>query len=144
MSSNLAKLAKLFADRTNPFYINVTTGTVISASPLKIQFGDSIVLDDTHLVVAAYLLSGYQRQIEIDSAVISTLAAATGTATMTPSGGTATDYTISNLSVPDTTASKITATMTYTDTLNEGDEVILIPDNDFVKWYVFDKAVTFS
>jgi hypothetical protein len=81
--SNLQKLANLFAERTNPTYINITTGLVISESPLRVQYGESVILDETHLVI---------------SSRIETLS------------------------------------------LQSGDKVILVPDNDFNKWYMLDKV----
>ncbi len=142
-SSNMEKLAKLFNDRTNPFHIYVCTGTVISVSPLQVQFGDSIILTKDHLIVAAHLLAGYKRQIEIDDAQLSDIVSSSGTTTLTGSGGSNT-YTINDMDVTNATSTKITATMTYTDTLVEGDNVILIPDGDHKAWYLVGKVGTLT
>lgn len=141
MSSNLAKMAQLFKERENKFQIPVCTGTVISASPLKVKFGDSVVLTKDHLVVADHLLGGYKREIEIDTAQLSDLASSGGSITLESSSGSSTD-TITNLDIPSATATKITATMTYTDTLVEGDQVILIPDLDYKTWFLVGKVGT--
>jgi hypothetical protein len=65
--NNLEKLAQLFAERTNPFHIPVAQGKVISTSPLKVQFGDSIVLSKDHLVVNRLLAEGFTVNYEDDN-----------------------------------------------------------------------------
>lgn len=57
--SNLEKLANLFIERTNPFQLPIAQGNVISASPLQVQFGDSIILDASHLIVNRLLAEGF-------------------------------------------------------------------------------------
>jgi len=57
--TNLEKMAKLFSDRNNPEAIGITTGEVISTTPLKVSWGDSVVLENDKLVVANLLLNGF-------------------------------------------------------------------------------------
>lgn len=57
--SNLEKLANLFIERTNPFQLPIAQGSVISTSPLQVQFGDSIILDASHLIVNRILAEGF-------------------------------------------------------------------------------------
>lgn len=65
--SNLEKLANLFIERTNPFNIPVGQGNVISVSPLQVQFGDSIILDASHLIVNRILAEGFTVDYEDDN-----------------------------------------------------------------------------
>lgn len=62
--NNLEKLAKMFKDRTNPFHVPIAQGKVISASPLKVQFGESIILDSTHLIIDRLLAEGFPVQYD--------------------------------------------------------------------------------
>lgn len=57
--TNLEKMAELFNSRNNPATIGITTGKVISTSPLKISWGDSVVLENDKLVVANLLKNGF-------------------------------------------------------------------------------------
>jgi len=57
--NNIEKLAKLFSDRTNPFHLPAVQGNVVSISPLKVQYGNSIILDSTNLVVNRLLAEGF-------------------------------------------------------------------------------------
>jgi hypothetical protein len=60
--NNLDKLAMMFAARDNPTLVGMTTGTVIGIDPLRIQYGDGIVLEPRHLAVSYSLLNGYTGQ----------------------------------------------------------------------------------
>jgi hypothetical protein len=105
MSTSIEKLAQLFKERNNPYIINATTGKVISASPLKIQWGQNIIIEEENLLVANILKTGF-------------------TVTYT-----------------DTTIEASTdRSLTIKNPLEVGDEVILLPDTDFKKFYVIDKV----
>lgn len=69
---SVQRLAQLFKDRNNPFHIYVATGTVVSDSPLQVQFGDSIVLTTDHLVVAKLNAEGFTIQYD-DNGIAKTL-----------------------------------------------------------------------
>lgn len=56
---SIEKLANLFKERSNPFHVPVAQGDVISTNPLQVQFGDSIILDKSHLVVNRLLAEGF-------------------------------------------------------------------------------------
>jgi hypothetical protein len=47
------ELAKLFKERENPQQFGINTGKVVSLSPLKVAFGESIILEGDNLVVSA-------------------------------------------------------------------------------------------
>lgn len=70
--NNLEKLARMFGDRDNPPNINITIGRVISISPLRIGYGESVILESRHLHVASALIDGYTGNYE-DSGVQRTL-----------------------------------------------------------------------
>jgi hypothetical protein len=108
-TSNMEKLAQLFKDRTNPFHIYVCTGTVISANPLQVQFGDSIILTKDHLVVSQLYAEGFTVQY--------------------------TDQT-------DDQGATVTRTLTIKDSLQQGDQVMLVPDGDHKAWYLVGKVGT--
>ena len=57
--TNLEKMAQLFNSRNNPEAIGITTGKVVSTNPLKISWGDSVVLDNDKLIVANLLKNGF-------------------------------------------------------------------------------------
>jgi hypothetical protein len=65
--SNLDKLAKLFSARDNPFLINITKGDVISVNPVRIKYGDNIILEAKHLYIADSLISGYSGEYTDDN-----------------------------------------------------------------------------
>ncbi|MCO1599820.1 DUF2577 family protein [Desulfosporosinus nitroreducens] len=56
--TNLEKLADLFNNRNNPDVIGITTGKVISTTPLRISWGDSVVLENDKLVLANLIKNG--------------------------------------------------------------------------------------
>lgn len=52
MDDRLTRFAKLFKDRDNQSFSSITTGTVITSSPVKIRLNDVIILDLEQLVLA--------------------------------------------------------------------------------------------
>ncbi len=48
-------IAKMYKENKNPPSTAPRTAKVLSVSPLKIQYGDSIILESRHLVVAAHV-----------------------------------------------------------------------------------------
>jgi len=57
--NSIEKMAQLFKERNNPSVITITTGTVISASPLRVQWGDLVILEAESLVVASLVKTGF-------------------------------------------------------------------------------------
>ena len=125
-----ARLAKMFKERDNIPYMGPQIGVVISPPPeIKIGLGDKIILSKDHLIIAAHVLAGYQRDIEIP--VTSDLTGNTANALV----GTSTEHNhaYENLG--------IAGQMLYMDTLKAGDEVILVPSTDAQIYFLVDKAV---
>lgn len=123
----ITELALFFKERENVIYQGPQTGFVISPPPeIKISLGDKIILEKEHLVIAARVLAGYHCEAEYQSDM--------GDLSFHLKGSPpANDYTITNLNVP--------GTITYTDMLKKGDEVILIPSTDNQTFFLVDKAV---
>lgn len=141
--NNLDKLVQMLKERENPVHITATIGEVISINPIRIKYGDNIILEQRHLVIASDVLSGYTRQVELTNIQLSQLQSEGGGISFhLEDNPPAQDYTITSFNLPSAQAAKITATMKYTDTLKVGDKVILIPDSALKKWFVIDRAVT--
>jgi hypothetical protein len=119
-------LAKEFRERDNRPYEGVVLGTVISAPPnLQVSHPNGFVLGSGDLVVAAHLLEGYSRLLEMDEE---------GTTTLLQVGlpeQASVDYEIKAFELQLKTA----------DTLEVGDIVIMIPTSDGQIYAVIDKAV---
>lgn len=131
-NDGLTELAMLFKERDSRESLSITTGRVVSAPPEpRIMLDDVILLDGRNLVFAAHLLNGYERRIkfkEIDW----------GITTVVNDGGqgASSHKHFVNLTNED-------VLIEWTDTLKQGDEVILIPVQDGQLYYVMDKAVRF-
>lgn len=65
--NSIDKLAKLFSDRDNPSHINITIGEVISAAPIRIKYGENVILESKHIYIAHSLLNGYTVDFEDDN-----------------------------------------------------------------------------
>ncbi len=65
--NSIEKLGQLFKDRDNPYIVNVTVGEVLSAAPLKIKWGDSIIIEEKNLIVANLLKNGFVVQYTDDT-----------------------------------------------------------------------------
>jgi hypothetical protein len=104
--NGIEKFAKLFIERNNPYHINIDIADVVSTSPLRIKYGDSIILQSDKLILNNILKDGFTVEY-----------------TDTSDSGTATKQ------------------ITIKDSLQIGDKVMIVPDNDFKLWYVISKAV---
>lgn len=67
MGKYLKELAEMFGERNNPATIGVTVGEVKSLNPIKISYGDRIILDSHQLVFADSLLNGYTAEYTDDN-----------------------------------------------------------------------------
>lgn len=128
----------------NPASTAPRVGKVISEEPLRIQYGKNIILEQRHLIIGASLMPGYKRAIELTDLQLSgndSNYPARITFYNTP--GNITERIIS-LSIPKTEPeseeNKLKGTMTFTDGLKEGDEVIIQPDESMQLWFVMDKV----
>lgn len=123
----IVEIAKLFKERDNVIYPGPHLGVVVKPPPeIQVALGDHIMLYKEHLVIAAHVVSGYKRQVSHSST--------TGDLSFhLKNNPPAQEYTVTNFHVP--------GVMEYTDTLKEGDEVIIIPSYDKQTYYLVDKAV---
>lgn len=129
----LTELAKLFKNNENKTMPSITTGIVEALPPNPvIRISDIITLDKTQLVFASNLISGYERNIKFTDTDC-------GITTTDSDGGdnaSAHSHEIKTLNVD--------TLMQWTDTLEIGDEVIVVPVMDNQLYYVIDKAVRFE
>lgn len=65
--NSIEKLAQLFKDRDNPYIINATVGEIISATPLKVKWGESIIIDEKDLVIGNILKTGFSVEYTDDN-----------------------------------------------------------------------------
>jgi len=120
-----ARLAKMFKDRENRTYLGPQIGIVISPPPeVQIGLGDRIMLAKEQLVFAAHLLTDYHRDMEI-----------LPTSNLSGNTSMSGDHTHSYASLG------MVGTIKLADTIEAGDEVILIPSADEQLYFVVDKAV---
>jgi len=124
----LTELAKLFKNNENKTSLSITTGKVEALPPSPvIRISDIITLDKTQLVFASNLISGYERNIKFTD---------TDCGITTSAGDPSHTHDIATLNVD--------TLMQWTDTLEIGDEVIVVPVMDGQMYYVLDKAVRFE
>jgi len=129
----LTELAKLFKERDTMKVPSITTGIVEALPPEPvIRLSPQIAPDKTQLIFASNLISGYERNIKFTDENC-------GTTTTDSDGGdnaSPHNHGIKSLNVD--------TLMQWTDTLEIGDEVIVIPVMDSQMYYVIDKAVRFE
>lgn len=125
-------LAKRFKERENKPQIGNIVGKVISPSPdIKISILDgNVVLYKEQLYCCEHVLAGYKRKIKITE--FNTMAA-TSTHKLT-SGGSLADYTYTSIDIPEANAEA-----EHTDSLVEGDLVLVVPTADEQTWFIVDK-----
>lgn len=104
--TNLEKFAELFNQRNNDNHINITTGIVLSTEPLKVRWGENVIIESKDLIIANLLKNGFTVEYQDNNGLTIEL-----------------------------------KTMTIVNPLQNGDEVIMIPDKQYKTWYVLDKAV---
>lgn len=145
---SIDRLAQRFVEmhkaNRNPPSTAPRVGTVISVSPLKIQYGDSIILESRHLIIAESLVEGYKRTLELTTVHMKGDESKypAKISFYRPSGDITeriTDIDIP-ITVPDSDNNKIKATVTFTDGLKVGDRVILQPDESMKLWFVVDRV----
>ncbi|QEK13731.1 DUF2577 domain-containing protein (plasmid) [Crassaminicella thermophila] len=133
----ISELAKMLKERDNQPYLGPQIGEVITPPPnIQIALGDKIILTKEHLVIAAHVLTDYQREINITGDIQTTEEGGSVTLQVNPAPTT---YTVVDGSVNGNVV--ITGTIKYTDTLKKGDKVILIPSTDEQTYFLIDKAV---
>lgn len=131
-NDGLTELALMFKSLDPEPTLSITTGIVISPPPEpRVMLDDIIDLDSSNLIFASHLISGYERRIKFKDIDW-------GTTTEVNDGGqgASSHKHFVNLTNED-------ALIEWTDTLKQGDEVILIPVQDGQLYYVIDKAVRF-
>ena len=120
---SVTELAKLFKQRENKDVLSVSVGEVVAPFPnIQIKLNEMIVLDREDLVFAAHLLSGYQRDLIFKKEEW---------------GETTTVDNHKHRIKSSESSTKIE----FVDSLQTGDEVILLPNQSTGVFFVVDKAV---
>lgn len=120
-----------------PKFEGFIVGKVISPpNDIRISIDEAIILDKTNLIIAAHVLKDYEREFEIFDAEIQFTDENMGN-TNTVSNHS---HTIQSLSV-DSQTLKAKGKFKWTDTLKEGDLVILVPSQNEQMYILIDKAV---
>ncbi|MGD6845227.1 DUF2577 domain-containing protein [Bacillus infantis] len=131
------ELAKMFKERNNVPYEGYLIGKVIADFPdIKIELDKNIILDKSHLVFSAHVLSGYNREYEISEADLQFRDTDCGQTEV----ASAHSHEIASLNV-DSQMVTSSGKITWTDTIVKNDYVILIPSHNSQSFVVIDKAV---
>lgn len=139
----ISELAKMLKERETRPYMGPRVGEVVSPPPeIKVALEEGIILDKKHLVIAAHILNGYQREELIEGDIIIT--GAEGQATYVqppPPDNPEISESWGFIGKTVEGCEKISGKITYTDTLKLGDKVILVPSTDEQTYFLVDKAV---
>jgi Protein of unknown function (DUF2577). len=133
------KLAQMYKDNRNPLSTAPVVGKVLSVNPLRIQYGENIILEQHKLIVAERLMMGTPVEITETNMVGND---ASNSATITfhrEVGGDLTER-IKRLSIPAATGENNKIVAKLTTPLQAGNRVIMIPDQDWKNWFVLDKV----
>ena len=138
----VSELAKMFKDRDPIKYMGPVVGTVLSPPPeIKIQADKDIILDKSHLVIGASVLDGYERKYEIQGNIKFNDSNCGNTNSVNDGGYQASNHSHILESVNINTQYTADGQIKTTDTLKEGDKVILIPSQDEQTYFLIDWAV---
>jgi len=128
----ITEFAKMFKTRENTSAIGPQIGEVIESPPnIKITIlNGSVLLDKENSIFSAHILSGYQRNITIPK---------------TNSEGETSSTSVGNHGSHnhDVTQIGLTGNLSFNDTLEKGDKVIVLPSSSHQLYYIMDKAVVF-
>ena len=138
----VSELAKMFKDREPIRYMGPVVGTVLSPPPeIKIQIDKKIILDKNHLVISASILSDYKRKYELQGNIKINDSDCGNTNVVNDGGYQASDHSHTIESISINTQYTADGEIKATDTLKEGDKVILIPSQDEQTYFLIDWAV---
>lgn len=127
---SIVELASMFKERDNKPYMGPQVGVVISPPPgLKVRLGDTIILDKDHLIIAAQVMPQYEREVNFSGR---------GKVTLVKPPPPEPVVTSDTWGMESTS---LEGSLKFTDTLQEGEEVILIPSTDIQTYFLIDKAV---
>jgi len=133
------RIAQMYKDNRPPKSTSPVVGKVLSISPLRIQYGNNIILEQEKLIVAERLMTGTSIVIT-EANMIGNDASHPATVTFhNDIGGDKTER-IKRLSIPEATGDNNKITAKLTTPLKEGDRVIMVPDQDWKSWFVLDKV----
>lgn len=136
----ISELAVLFKERDNKYYLGPQIGKVISPLPeIKVELGEKIILVKEHLIIASHILEDYEREFWIEGHMEFSQKDVGETDRASVGEHGSHDHIVENLSV--NAQYQSSGKIKWTDSLKEGDEVILIPTTNEQQYYVIDKVV---
>lgn len=136
----ISELAMLFKERDNKYYLGPQIGKVISPLPeIKIALGDKIILVKEHLIISSHILKDYEREFSIEGQIQLSQENAGETDNASVGDHGSHGHKLASLNLD--TQYQSTGKIKWTDSLKEGDEVILIPTTNEQQYYVIDKVV---
>lgn len=139
MEESIVELASVIKNVTNqvPRFEGFVIGRVVSPpDDLRVSIDEAIILDKTNLIIAAHVLSDYEREFEITEGDIQFNDANMGTTNVAANHS----HTIESLNV-DSQTLKAKGKFKWTNTLVTGDLVILIPSENQQMYILIDKGV---
>lgn len=142
MDKSMVELAKIFKDtaKSVPTFEGFLVGKVLAAPPdIKVSIDEAIILDKSHLVIAAHVLKDYEREFEILEGEIQFTDENCGTTSVSSNHS----HNIASLNV-DSQTLKAKGKIKWTDTLKADDLVILVPAGNGQMYILLDKAVEFE
>ncbi|EON70452.1 DUF2577 domain-containing protein [Lysinibacillus sphaericus] len=137
MDKSIIELARFFKDsaKSVPTFEGFIVGKVISPPPaIQISIDEAIILDKSHLVIAAHVLNDYERKFEIEGEF-----QFTATDCGSTSANSSHSHSIESLNV-DSKSLKAKGKLKWTDTLKKDELVILVPAGNQQMYILIDKA----
>lgn len=140
MEQALTELAILLMEQgqknAKPFD-GFVVGKVLAPPPgIQVSIDEAIILDKTHLIIAAHVLSDYEREFEISDANMQFVDENCGTTNVASNHM----HSIQSINV-DAQNAKLKGKLKWIDTLQQGDLVILVPAANQQMYILIDKAV---
>lgn len=139
MDKAIVELANIFRNtaKSVPTFEGFLVGKVLTPPPeIKVSIDEAIMLDKSHLVIAAHVLKDYEREFEIFDAEIQFTDDNCGTTNVS----NAHSHNVEALNV-DSSTLKAKGKIKWKDTLKSDDLVILVPAGNGQMYILLDKAV---
>lgn len=140
MDKAIIELASIIKNTTKnvPMFEGFILGKVIAPPPaIKVSIDEAIILDKSHLVIAAHVLKDYEREFEIEGELQFT---DENCGTTSVAGEHPHSHSIQSLNV-DSQTLKAKGKLKWTDTFKKDDLVILVPAGNGQMYILIDKAV---
>lgn len=135
----LNKMALMIKERDNLKWIGAITGEVVKAPPeLEVKLESGIIIKNKKIMISVEKIVGYKRTFSINGN-IDNEDMTVQSSNMTLAGQGPHQHTLKTFEAKG--SYKSTGTIEWTDTLNVGDTVLMLPTNDHKYFYLIDKVV---